>query len=225
MRNKALVLVAGGSGKRMGSKLPKQFLELKGKPILMHSMKAFYQAFSALEIVLVLPESQQEFWKELCKKHQFDIPHQVVNGGAERFHSVHNGLMALKTEGLVAIHDGVRPLLSSALVEKAFQDLRKNTGRIPVVPVIDSLRDVSDHTSQSVNRSNFKAVQTPQVFHLEEIKAAFEQGYRESFTDEASVFEKHGGEIELFEGESENIKITRKLDLKLAELILEEREN
>lgn len=214
------IILAGGKGLRMGADLPKQFLLLRGKPLLMHAIETFHQVDEGMSIIVVLPLEQMAYWNALCMEYHFSIPHQVVQGGETRFESVNNGLQLVENDGLVAIHDGVRPLVSTALIETCMRAAEEKGSAIPVVPVIDSLRSVHGIDSQSVDRNRFVAVQTPQVFQSFQIKAAYELPYRESFTDDASVVEAAGYALNLVEGERENIKITTPLDLSVAEVYL-----
>lgn len=216
------IIVAGGSGLRMGSEIPKQFLEVAGKPILMHTIQRFIEFNSNLKIVLVLPDSQHDFWKELCQKHQFQLAHTICSGGETRFHSVKNGLASINdTEALVAVHDGVRPLVSFATIEACFAKAELYSAAIPVTPVVESIRKVSGNESEALLRSEYYLVQTPQVFGLKILKEAYLQPYDDKFTDDASVIENLGYMVSLVNGNVENIKITRPIDLKLAELLLE----
>lgn len=221
---KNVIIVAGGSGKRMKSKLPKQFLPLAGKPVLMRTIEIFYQTLhdEPFQFLLVLPEAQIEKWKELCHKHQFRIPHQIVKGGPQRFFSVKNALDMIKDESLVAIHDGVRPVVSKALINRCF-DMAKRTGNaVPVVAVSESMRKIEKPHSIIVNRSEYVLVQTPQVFHSKLIKSAYQIDFDEKFTDDASVVENYGDNINLVEGSRENIKITLPSDLRYAEWLISE---
>ncbi len=221
--HKYAIIVAGGKGERMGENVPKQFLELAGKPILMHTIEKFYQTFPQTKIILALPENQIDFWEELCYKYGFTkIPHQIVAGGKTRFHSVKNALVLVKETGIVAVHDGVRPLVSTATITNCFAQAEKSGAAIPVVDVVDSLRFVSkqEQTNKAVARSCYKNVQTPQCFKSELLLEAYEQDFDESFTDDASVVEKLGHSIELVQGNIENIKITSPIDLIVAEDLL-----
>jgi 2-C-methyl-D-erythritol 4-phosphate cytidylyltransferase len=211
------IIVAGGSGSRMQSDVPKQFLELCGKPILMHSIAAF--ADESVRTVVVLPPSQIAYWQELCSRYGFTLPHDIVDGGTTRFHSVKNGLSALPGKGLVAIHDGVRPLVSRQTIIGCFRGAACYGCAIPVVPVIDTVREVSGLTSRTLDRSALRLIQTPQVFDIALLKKAYEQEYTPAFTDDASVFEKAGHTIHLTEGNAENIKITTRIDLVMAEIM------
>ena len=217
---KYIIIVAGGSGSRMGSIIPKQFLKLLGLPILMHTLKKFQQTVAGGEIILVLPEKEQSTWQSLCEKHQFDIPHQIVNGGETRFHSVQNALQKLNKKSIVAIHDGVRPLVSETVINNCIQSAEKFGAAIPALPMQDSLRKISENGSQIAERNQFVLVQTPQCFQSEVILKAYQQEYHKSFTDDASVVEQLGHNIYLVEGNKENIKITTPEDLKMAEVLI-----
>lgn len=222
MHNYAII-VAGGKGERMGEQLPKQFLELAGKPILMHTIEKFYQAFPQTKIILALPENQFDYWEELCFKYRFtNTPHILVAGGKTRFESVKNALALVKEDGIVAVHDGVRPLVSTETIQLCFAEAEKYGAVIPVVDVVDSLRFVSkqDQTNKAVARNCYKNVQTPQCFKTEILLKAYKQDFDEAFTDDASVVEKLGYNIELVRGNVENIKITSPIDLIVAETLL-----
>lgn len=221
--HKYAIIVAGGKGERMGQKIPKQFLELKGKPILMHTIEKFKSTFQDIEIILALPENQLDFWEELCVLHHFPFsPQRVVKGGKTRFHSVQNALKLVTEKGIVGIHDGVRPLVSAETILNCFKTAEQKGNAVPVVDVVDSLRHVSkqDGTNEAVTRSCYKAVQTPQCFSSELILKAYEQDFNPSFTDDASVVERLGETIYLVEGNTENIKITTQQDLMLANSLL-----
>lgn len=217
---KYIIIVAGGSGSRMGSATPKQFLELLGLPILMHTLKKFQQVVDEGEIILALPEKEQNTWQSLCEKHQFDVPHQVVNGGESRFHSVQNALKKVEEKSIVAIHDGVRPLVSENVITNCLQAAKTHGAAIPTLPMQDSIRKISDNGSEIADRSQFVLVQTPQCFQSDIILKAYQQDYQNSFTDDASVVEQLGYEIYLVEGNKENIKITTPEDLKMAEVLV-----
>ena len=217
---KYALIVAGGSGSRMQSFLPKQFIEVLGRPILMHTLEAF--EFDTIQIILVLPESQIEVWEDLCRKHQFQIPHQIVKGGETRFHSVRNGLQAITGEGLVAIHDGVRPLIARDIIQEAYKVADKQGNAIVSVPLKDSIRVLNASTNKQVDRGNYRLIQTPQTFRVALIKEAFATDYREGFTDDASVLEAYGTPIHLIDGDYRNIKITTPEDLKVAETLLQD---
>jgi 2-C-methyl-D-erythritol 4-phosphate cytidylyltransferase len=214
------VIVAGGSGKRMGSEIPKQYLELAGKPVLMYTIERFKAYDESIEIITVLPENQLRFWADLQKKYSFDIPHTIVKGGRARFFSVRNGLKFVDVPGLVAIHDGVRPFVSSDTMKRCFDMAEKLGNAIPVIPPSDSLRVVTEKGSKPLNRLNVRIVQTPQVFSAEVIKKAYKQDYLPEFTDDATVVEKAGVKINLVEGNRENIKITTPEDLLISSALL-----
>jgi 2-C-methyl-D-erythritol 4-phosphate cytidylyltransferase len=218
--NQYVVIVAGGSGKRMGLETPKQFLELAGRPVLMHTIERFKLFNKEMEIITVLPENQLRHWTDLQKRYSFDIPHTLVKGGAHRFNSVRNGLKFVEGPGLVAIHDGVRPLVKVETIKKCFDSAEKNGSGIPALSPSDSLRMMDGDKSTSVNRLNYKMIQTPQVFDIDLIKKAYKQDYDTSFTDDASVLEKTGKKIFLVEGNRENIKITNPEDLFIAQTLL-----
>jgi 2-C-methyl-D-erythritol 4-phosphate cytidylyltransferase len=215
-----VVIVAGGSGKRMGIGTPKQFLLLAGRPVLMHTIEKFKEFNEAIEIITVLPENQLRFWNELQKKYSFEIPHTLVKGGAKRFVSVRNGLEFVKGPGLVAIHDGVRPLVRPETIKRCFETAEKYGNAIPVITPADSLRFETDKGNSSVNRMNVKQVQTPQVFDIDLIKKAYKQEFDPSFTDDATVLEKTGVKIHMVDGNRENIKITNPEDLLIAQALL-----
>jgi 2-C-methyl-D-erythritol 4-phosphate cytidylyltransferase len=215
-----VVIVAGGSGKRMGVDTPKQFLELAGKPVLMHTIERFKAFDSSIEIITVLPENQLRYWNELRKKYSFDIPHTFVKGGAKRYISVRHGLEFVNAPGLVAIHDGVRPLVKLETIKRCFETAEKYGNAIPVISPSDSLRMEKDGRNIPINRLDVKQVQTPQVFDVALIKKAYKQDFDPSFTDDASVLEKTGKEIHMVDGNRENIKITNPEDLFIAQTLL-----
>lgn len=215
-----VVIVAGGSGKRMGMDTPKQFLELAGRPLLMHTIERFRKFNDSIEIITVLPENQLRFWTDLQKKYSFDIPHTLVKGGSKRFLSVQQGLEFVNSPGLVAIHDGVRPLVSIETIKRCFETAGKYGNAIPVISPADSLRMETETGNSPVDRMHIKQVQTPQVFDVAKIKKAYLQDFDPSFTDDASVLEKTGEKIRLVEGNRENIKITNPEDLFIAQTLL-----
>ncbi len=218
---KFALIVAGGSGTRMGSEMPKQFMKLAGKPILMRTLERFYDFDDSIKIVLVLPVMQIDAWKELCQNYNFCIPHAITAGGETRFQSVKNGLDKLPSEGLVFIHDGVRPLVSDATISNCMNMAANKGNALPVMPVVETLRQVSGTESKHMERSNFRTVQTPQTFQLSIIKKAYQQPESNLFTDDASVCEAMGEKIYLVEGNSENIKITLPNDILIAEVLLQ----
>ena len=214
---KVALIVAGGKGERMNADIPKQFLVLNDLPILMHSLNAF----SHLDkIILVLPRAQIENWEELCKQYNFILKHTVVAGGINRFSSVKNGLAKIDEGSIVAIHDGVRPLVSKNLINKLLGATKKGNGIIPIVAVKDSIRKVEGYKSKAVSRSNLYKVQTPQCFFASTLKDAYKQNFSLFFTDDASVLESNGGKIITIIGEEKNLKITTEEDLMLAEALI-----
>jgi 2-C-methyl-D-erythritol 4-phosphate cytidylyltransferase len=215
-----VLIVAGGSGSRMKTDMPKQFLELCGFPVLMYAIRAFSRYDAAMPVTVVLPAAQTGVWEQLCKKHGFAVRHRVAEGGATRFHSVQNGLGTLPDTGWVAVHDGVRPLVSQATIEACFRDAQRYGNAIPAVPVTDTVRTLSGSGSRIVNRENLRLVQTPQVFDLKALKDAYRQDFSPLFTDDASVMERQGHIIHLTAGNEENIKITAPPDLKIAEALM-----
>lgn len=219
---KYALIVAGGSGSRMQSEIPKQFLSLVGRPILMHTIEAFYNYSQEIEIIIVLPAEQFSFWDELCKKHDFRIVHRIVQGGASRWHSVKNGLDSINGQGIVAIHDGVRPLTPKDVINRSFEVAGDKGNAITAVSLKDSIRSIEKHGSIAEDREKFKLIQTPQTFDVDIIKEAY-QGTkgRELFTDDASVLESTGGRIHLIEGSYINIKVTTPEDLVVAEALLQ----
>src|SRR5674476_374035 len=216
-----VVIVAGGSGKRMGAEIPKQFLELAGRPVLMHTIERFLTFSDSIEIITVLPENQLRFWVEIQKKHSFSVPHTLVKGGSTRFQSVKNGLEFVNSPGLVAIHDGVRPFVSIDTIKRCFEAAEKLGNAIPAISPTESLRILTDQGSVSVNRLHVKQIQTPQVFNARLIKNAYLQEYSPDFTDDATVLEKTGEKINLIEGNRENIKITNPEDLIISVALLQ----
>ncbi len=215
------IIVAGGSGKRMASNLPKQFIELNGKPILMHSIAAFSQNVYQPKIILVISKDEEVFWKKLIEKHHFEIPHQIVFGGKERFHSVKNALAQIIDENaFIAVHDGVRPLVNQKTISNCFKLAQINGNAIAAIPSKDSIRKLSSNQSEALIRSEIYLVQTPQTFSFKQLKEAYLQDYKEEFTDDASVVEKAGYPIYLENGYEYNFKITFKEDIVIAEAIL-----
>ena len=217
-----MIIVAGGSGTRMGSELPKQFIELEGKPILMHTLDALNSIDSEMQLILVLPDSQMDFWEELCTKHNWRVPHLLANGGTTRFLSVKSGL-ELATGELVGVHDGVRPFVYADMVNRCFEAAGKSQTAVPVVPIIQSLRQVDENGNSAVNRDDYRAVQTPQCFQTTVLKEAFAKADRTDYSDDATVVEANGGSISMVEGDQENIKVTTPFDLQLGRLIIARR--
>jgi 2-C-methyl-D-erythritol 4-phosphate cytidylyltransferase len=214
------LIVAGGSGKRMGTGLPKQFLELGGRPLLMHTIERFKEFDEKIEIITVLPDNQIRHWMELQEKYSFKILQTMVKGGNTRFHSVKNGLQFIESPGLVAIHDGVRPFVSPDTIKRCFDTASRLGNAIPVIPPSDTLRLVTDESSAPLNRLHVRLVQTPQVFNTELIRDAYKQEYQLEFTDDATVLESTGIRINLVEGNRENIKITNPEDLLISNAFL-----
>jgi 2-C-methyl-D-erythritol 4-phosphate cytidylyltransferase len=217
---KYCIIVAGGSGKRMKSSLPKQFLPLEGRPLLMHSIERFHNFDKTIEIIIVLPSVHLLLWKNLVKEHSFTISHEVVSGGEERFHSVKAGLSKIQDESLVAIHDGVRPLVSNDTIWRCFADAEEYGSAIPFIEPADSIRLLDGDMSRPHPRSEVRQIQTPQVFRSDIILSAYRTGYDPSFTDDATVVEASGRTIHMTHGNRENIKITTPEDLVVARALL-----
>lgn len=214
----SVIIVAGGKGARAGGELAKQFQPIAGEPMLMHTIRAFHVNDYRIRIVVVLPEGAQPLWLELCEKHQFAVPHVVVDGGETRFHSVKNGLEEVSEEGVVGVHDAARPFVTPQLIARCFDTAFENQcGVVPVVDEVNSVRQLIGTGSRILDRTQLKLVQTPQVFPTRELKKAYETAFDPSFTDDASVAEKWGMKIQLVEGEETNMKITTPFDMALAE--------
>ena len=214
-----VIVVAGGQGLRMGGDIPKQFLPIGGRPVLMHTLERFAEYCEDLQIILVLPREQQAHWRELCDKHHFCVEHCVVAGGETRFHSVQNGLAQIPddAEGVVGVHDGVRPFVSVEVIARCYEAARTAKAVVPVVPVVESLRHIS---KGAVVRNDYRLAQTPQVFDIQLLKRAYRQPFSDTFTDDASVVEALGHPITTVDGNRENIKITTPFDLKIAETLI-----
>jgi len=214
-----IIIVAGGKGLRMGGDIPKQFLPIGGKPVLMRTIERFRAYSNNLQIILVLPEAQQDYWKQLCKEYAFDVDYMLTNGGETRFHSVQHGLALIPddAQGVVGVHDGVRPFPSIEVIKNCYETAREKKAVIPVVPVVETLRHITDGTKP---RNEYRLVQTPQCFDIQLLKAANRQPYNDGFTDDASVVEAFGFENTLVEGNRENIKITTPYDIVVAEAII-----
>lgn len=213
-----VIIVAGGKGLRMGGEVPKQFLPVGGMPVLMRTMMRFREYSPQLKIILVLPKAQQDYWQGLCAAHQFNIDYLLADGGETRFHSVQHGLALIPddAEGVVGVHDGVRPFVTVDVISRCYQGVSQAGAVIPVVPVVETLRHVTEGTKQ---RADYRLVQTPQVFDIQLLKAAYRQQYNDDFTDDASVVEAYGHTIMLVDGNRENIKITTPFDMKVAEAL------
>lgn len=218
--NTYIVLIAGGKGLRMKSATPKQFLLLKGKPLVMHTFEAFSAFFGKADFMLVLPGIEIGRWKQLCAQYNFTLSHRIVEGGPTRFHSVKNALAAIPDKSMVCIHDAVRPLVSNETISNCFRTARIHGNAIPVVPLNESVRQVENGLSRAVNRKHYRIVQTPQVFQSQLIKKAYLQTYREDFTDDAVVLESDGQPVFTVSGNVENIKITHPADVAYAEAII-----
>ena len=217
-----VIIVAGGKGLRMGGEVPKQFLPIGGKSVLMRTLERFREAMPELRIILVLPKAQQDYWQQLCREHQFAVEYQLTDGGQTRFHSVQNGLALVPddAEGVVGVHDGVRPFVSAEVIRRCYESACESKAVIPVIPVVETVRHLQRTGSVTVPRDEYRLVQTPQCFDIQLLKAANEQPYSDAFTDDASVVEAYGHAITLVEGNRENIKITTPADLKYAEFLL-----
>lgn len=218
---KYVIIVAGGKGLRMGGEIPKQFIPVKGKPVLMRTLEAFYAYDNQIELIVVLPVAQQDYWKQLCMQYGFTLPHRIADGGETRFHSVCNGLRLVDGEGIVGVHDGVRPFVSQEVIASCYDMAALKHAVIPVIDVVETVRHiVSAEDSETVPRDCYKLVQTPQVFTTEVLKRAYAQEYIPAFTDDASVVEALGLPVYLVAGNRENIKLTTPFDLKVAEVLI-----
>ena len=197
-----IIIVAGGKGLRMGSDIPKQFLPIGGKPVLMRTLERFREYSADIQIILVLPEAQQEYWHQLCKEYHFNVEYTLANGGQTRFHSVQNGLAKVPddAQGVVGVHDGVRPFPSIEVIKNCYETARTKKAVIPVIPVVETVRHLEGEKSVTVPRGDYRLVQTPQTFDIQLLKAANRQPYNDGFTDDASVVESYGYEITLVEG-------------------------
>ena len=221
-----VIIVAGGKGLRMGTDIPKQFLPIGGKPVLMRTLERFREYAADLQIILVLPKAQQDYWQELCQKYDFKVEYQMTDGGETRFHSVQNGLALVPddAEGVVGVHDGVRPFPSVEVIRNCYETARTAMAVIPVIPIVETVRHlVSESNTQrsiTVPRGDYRLVQTPQTFDIQLLKAANRQPYNDGFTDDASVVEAYGFDITLVDGNRENIKITTPFDMTIAEALL-----
>ena len=214
------ILTAGGTGTRMKAKIPKQFLLLGNLPILMHTVKRFYQFDNQITIILSLPENYIEYWKNLCAEYHFTIKHHIVKGGETRFHSIKNALDLITEEGVVSVHDGVRPLVSSETVKRTFEAAEKIGNAVAYSDIVFSLRTIKNNTNVTVNRDLYKEIQTPQVFYVKDLQNSYNVKFKEEFTDDASVFEAGGHKIHLVKSNKENIKITSPEDIVIAEALL-----
>lgn len=216
---KHAIIVAGGKGLRLGRDIPKQFIPIAGKPILMHTIEAFFRVQDDIHIILSISDQFQQYWLELCHQHQFTIPHTIVDGGETRFHSVRNGLSKV-SGGYTAVHDGARPLVSAELIKKTFKAAKQYAAVVPGISPSDSCRMTGGNSSNhAINRADIRLIQTPQVFESTLLKNAYEQPYQSCYTDDASVVESLHP-ITLIEGEPHNIKVTYSEDLYIAESII-----
>ncbi len=213
------IIVAGGSGQRMDSSIPKQFLSINNEIILMKSIRSFHEFDSTLKIIVAIPENHLPYWHDLCNKHDFTIKHIVVKGGQTRYRSVKNALEKVANDGVVAIHDGVRPLVSQTTIEQVFEIAEINGNAVPYIDLVDSIRFIDSDVNKPVDRNKYKLIQTPQAFDCNLIKKAYEQSWDEFLTDDASLVEKLGIKINLVPGNRENIKITSQIDIKIAEAL------
>ncbi|MBQ8462867.1 MAG: 2-C-methyl-D-erythritol 4-phosphate cytidylyltransferase [Prevotella sp.] len=214
-----VIIVAGGKGLRMGGEIPKQFLPIGGRPVLMRTIERFREYSPDLQIILVLPKSQQDYWHALCEKYNFSVKYLLADGGETRFHSVQHGLALIPddAQGVVGVHDGVRPFVAVEVIRSCYEAARQHKAVIPVTPVVETLRHVE---KGNVYRADYRLVQTPQTFDIQLLKAANRQPYSETFTDDASVVEAYGHAVAMVDGNRENIKITTPFDLKIAETLL-----
>ena len=221
-----IIIVAGGKGLRMGSDIPKQFLPVDGLPVLMRTIRRFREYSADINIILVLPKSQQDYWQSLCKEYGFDERYSIADGGETRFHSVSNGLALIPdgADGVVGVHDGVRPFPSIEVITGCYETARQQGAVIPVIPVVETVRHIEGDNSRTVPRDEYRLVQTPQTFDIQLLKRAYRQPFTPMFTDDASVVEALGESITLVEGNRENIKITTPFDLKIAQAILRNEE-
>ena len=234
-RKKYVVMMAAGSGTRMGAQMPKQFLELDGKAILRRTIETFLEACPDVSVITVLPGQYVDYWRDYCYRNSFICPQILVKGGITRFHSVRNALQKVPSGAIVAVHDGVRPLLTENMIKDMFDKAEDCPALIPVVPCVDTMKvlrkkvwddgseTLSAISGQSVDRSVLYGAQTPQIFHSELLKAAYDQAYDTAFTDDASVVEKYGKSLSYVMGERLNIKITTSEDLVLAEAVMKVR--
>ena len=206
----------------MGTDIPKQFLPIGGKPVLMRTLERFREYSTTLQIILVLPKAQQDYWQKLCQEYDFKVEYQMTDGGETRFHSVQHGLALIPddAEGVVGVHDGVRPFPSIDVIRNCYETARTAKAVIPVIPIVETVRHLEGEKSKTVPRNDYRLVQTPQTFDIQLLKAANRQPYNDNFTDDASVVEAFGIDVTLVEGNRENIKITTPYDLEIAEVLL-----
>ncbi len=233
-----VIIVAGGKGLRMGGELPKQFIPIEGRPVLMRTLDTFHACDSSIQIILVLPRDHQEYWRELCALYSFTVPHRIADGGATRFHSVQSGLALVDApEALVAVHDGVRPFVSHEVISRCYADAEAHGAVVPVIPVVETVRQlireeeaegearhlevIVNSKSVTVDRNAYRLVQTPQTFRATLLRRAYKQPYTDAFTDDASVVEALGEAVTLVDGNRENIKLTTPFDLIVAKALID----
>jgi 2-C-methyl-D-erythritol 4-phosphate cytidylyltransferase len=217
---KYVLILAGGIGQRMNMDIPKQFIPVIGKPVLMHTISRFREYDPRVQIIVVIPRDHIPLWKDLCTEFNFKIEHQIVRGGKERFYSVKQGLSRVPDDALVLIHDGVRPLVSRDTIDRVVKTAEKKGNAIPYIDIVHSIRKVANGKSKAIDRSKLKIIQTPQGFHSTIIKQAYARRYRKSFTDDAGVLEAMGHEINLVKGNNKNMKITSSTDIHLVECLM-----
>lgn len=216
------IIVAGGKGLRMGGDLPKQFIPIEGRPVLMRTLDTFHACDESIQIILVLPRDHQDYWRELCAQYQFAVPHRIADGGVTRFHSVQSGLSLVDApEALVAVHDGVRPFVSHEVISRCYAEAEAHGAVVPVIPVVETVRQLTGEGSVTVDRNAYRLVQTPQTFRATLLRRAYEQPYTDAFTDDASVVEAFGEAVTLVDGNRENIKLTTPFDLIVAKALVD----
>ena len=219
---KYAIIVAGGKGLRMGGDLPKQFIPVEGRPVLMRTLDTFHACDPSIQLILVLPPDHQPYWQELCREYGFRVPHRIADGGATRFHSVQSGLALVgEPDALVAVHDGVRPFVSHEVIARCYAEAEAHGAAVPVVPVVETVRQLLPEGSKTVSRDAYRLVQTPQTFRAPLLRRAYGQPFCEAFTDDASVVEALGHAVHLVEGNRENIKITTPFDLIVARALVQ----
>ena len=221
-RKNYAIIVAGGKGLRMGGDVPKQFLPVGGEPVLMRTLKVFHEADKDMDLILVLPKDQQEYWQRLCDEYEFSVPYRLATGGETRFHSVQNGLALVPddAEGVVGVHDGVRPFVTVEVIRRCYDAAWEHGAVVPVIPVVETVRQLlPEGDSLTVDRNLYRLVQTPQTFRIPLFKEAMRQPYQPGFTDDASVVEHLGHRVALVEGNRENIKLTTPSDIQYAEFL------
>lgn len=219
MNKVSVIITAGGIGKRMGGDLPKQFIQLSGKPILLRTLECFHTIDSSFELVITLPNDWHDYWRTMLQKHNCDIPHTIISGGEERFHSIKNALDVCNGDSIF-VHDGVRPFVAKEIIQACKKSLETHAAVVPVLPIKESIRERQGKATRAVDRSNFMLVQTPQCFRSSVLRDAYNLDYHSGITDDASLVESLGIEIQLVDGNEDNIKITTQKDLIIAETIL-----